>query len=114
MEIKSNLTYGAIKRTKDASEAYAAKIAAKENRLATGQKMTEISSDAASLQIQAKTGDISDSVLENINAAASAAADVTKADEMIREANRRILENADDSMLAQANQTTAVVSNLLD
>lgn len=114
MDIKSNLAYGAIRKTNEANEAYAAKTAAKESRLATGKKMTAASSDAVSLQIQSKATDITDSVLENINAASSAAADVTKADEMIREANRRILENADDSVLAQANQTTAVVSNLLD
>lgn len=113
MQIKSNLAYDVMRRTKEANEAYAVK-AAKENKLATGQKMAETSSDAASLQIQSKASDITDAVLENINAASSAAADVTKADEMIREANRRILENADDSVLAQANQTTAVVSNLLD
>lgn len=111
MDIKSNLAYGALRR---ANEANVANAKAKENKLATGQKMSETSSDAVSLQIQSKAGDVSESALENINAASSAAADVAKADEMIREANRRILENADDSVLAQANQTTAVVSNLLD
>ncbi len=111
MDIKSNLAYDALRR---ANEANVANAKAKENKLATGQKMSETSSDAVSLQIQSRTGDVAEAALENINAASSAAADVTKADEMIREANRRILENADDSVLAQANQTTAVVSNLLD
>lgn len=114
MDIKTNLAYGAFRK---ANEAYAAKesaSAAKENKLATGKKLAEQSSDAVSLQIKSKTSDVSESALENINAASSAAQDVAKADEMIREANRRILENADDSVLAQANQTTAVVSNLLD
>lgn len=111
MDIKSNLAYGALRR---ANEANVAKASAKENKLATGQKMSEASSDAVSLQIKSKASDVSDAALENINAASSAVEDVAKADEMIREANRRILQNADDSVLAQANQTTAVVSNLLD
>ena len=63
-------------------------------------------SDAASLQIKSKTGEVPDAALENINAASSLAADVAKAEEMIREANRRILAQSDDSVLAQANQTS--------
>lgn len=112
MNIKGNLAYGALGANK-AEEAYAAMASGKEKKLATGQKMSDNSADAVSLQIKSK-GNITESALENINAASSLAADVAKAEEMIREANRRILENADDSVLAQANQTTAVVTNLLD
>ena len=35
-------------------------------------------------------------------------------EEMIREANRRILAQSDDSVLAQANQTSDAVTKLLD
>lgn len=112
MDIKSSFTYDG----KIANEAYAAKAAAsaaKENRLATGQKVSGSSSDtAASLQITSKVND-TDAALENARAAASAVADVAKAESMIREANRRILENSDDSVLAQANQSTAEVTKLL-
>ncbi len=57
---------------------------------------------------------MSESAIENINAAASSAADVAKAEAMIHEANRRILEQSDDSVLAQANQSTDTVTKLLD
>lgn len=113
MNIKGNLAYGALGANK-ADEAYSAMMAGREKKLATGKKVAEQPSDAATLQINSKTSEVTESALENINAASSLAADVARADEMIREANRRILESADDSVLAQANQTTAVVTNLLD
>ena len=108
MDIKSSFTYD----SKIANDVYAAKAsaAAKENRLATGQKVSEPSSDAASLQIKSR---MNEAALENINAAASAVGDVARAEEMISEANRRILEQSDDSVLAQANQSTDAVSKLL-
>ena len=113
MDIRSNLMYG-NKAVNDLYTAKANAAAAKENKLATGKKLSGLSSDAASLQINAKAGDVADSALENINAASSAVGDVAKAEEMIREANRRILEQSDDSVLAQANQSTDAVSMLLD
>ena len=87
MDIRSNLMYGNVA----VNEAYTAKAsaaAAKESKLATGKKLSALSSDAASLQIKSKTGEVADAALENINAASSLAADVAKAEEMIREANR--------------------------
>lgn len=108
MEIR-NLT----SEIKLANEAYAAKAKIRENKLASGKKMAEPSAEAASLELTAR-GNITEATLENINAASSMAADVAKADEMIWKANRRILEGADDSVLAQANQKTEVVSKLLD
>lgn len=109
MDIKSSFIYD----SKLTSEAYAAKASAKENKLATGQKVSEPSSDAASLQIKSKASETVEAALENVNAASSAVEDVAKAEEMIREANRRILEQSDDSVLAQANQSTDAVSKLL-
>lgn len=50
--------------------------------------------------------------LENVLASQSNILDVDKADDMIRAANRRILENASDSVLAQANQTSEMVKEL--
>lgn len=112
MDIRSSFTYD----SKIAKETYAAKANAnteRENKLATGQKVSELSSDAASLQIKSKAGESAEAALENIRAAASAVADVAKAEEMIREANRRILEQSGDSVLAQANQSTDAVTKLL-
>lgn len=109
MEIKSSFTYD----SRIANDAYVAKASAKENKLATGQKVSEPSSDAASLQIKSKAGEPAEAALENINAVSSAVEDIAKAEEMIREANRRILEQSDDSVLAQANQSTAAVTKLL-
>ena len=110
MDIKSSFTYD----SKIANDVYAAKAsaAARENKLATGQKVSEPSSDAASLQIKSRTSESAE-VLENINAASSAVGDVARAEEMIREANRRILEQSGDSVLAQANQSTDAVTKLL-
>ena len=111
MDIKSSFTYD----SKIANDAYAAKanaVAAKENKLATGQKVSEPSSDAASLQIKSKASE-SAAALENINAAFSAVEDIAKAAEMINEATSRILEQSDDSVLAQANQSTDAVTKLL-
>jgi len=106
MEIRSNFMYG----NKTVNESYTAKA----NKLATGKKMPESSSDAASLQIKTKTNEVSESAIENVNSAASSVEDVAKAEAMIREANRRILEQSDDSVLAQANQSTDTVTKLLD
>lgn len=106
MEIRSNFMYG----NKAVNESYIAKA----NKLATGKKMPESSSDAASLQIKTKTNEVSESAIENVNSAASSVEDVAKAEAMIREANRRILEQSDDSVLAQANQSTDTVTKLLD
>lgn len=109
MDIKSSLIYNG----KVANDSYAAKAntaVSKENKLATGQKVAESSSDAASLQIKSKA---SESALENVNAASSTVSDVAKAEEMIREANRRILAKSDDSVLAQSNQSTETVTKLL-
>ena len=65
MDIKSSFTYD----SKIANEAYAAKagaLMAKENKLATGQKVSDSSSDAAaSLQIKSR---MNEAALENINA----------------------------------------------
>ena len=41
------------------------------------------------------------------------AGDISKAEEMIRESNRRILDQASDAVLTQANQTVPVTSELL-
>jgi len=101
--------------SKAVNESYTARTnaAAKENKLATGKKLSKQSDDAASLQIKSKAGE-SESAVENINAVSSAVEDIAKAEAMIREANRRILEQSDDSVLAQANQTTDAVTKLLD
>lgn len=110
MNIKDSITIG----SKAANEVYTAKSRAKENQLATGQKAAEqISEDAVALSISAKAGGTGEAALENANAAASAVTDVFKAEEMIREANKRILEQADDAVLAQANQTAIVTTELL-
>ena len=56
MDIRSNLMYGNVA----VNEAYTAKAnaaASKESKLATGKKLSALSSDAASLQIKSKTGE---------------------------------------------------------
>lgn len=50
--------------------------------------------------------------IENVLSAQSSVYDVAQAEEMIAQANRRILEQADEAVLAQANQTPPMVSEL--
>lgn len=110
MEIKNNIAIGA----KTANELYAAKAKEKEEKLAVGRKLSgQANDDAVALSITAKPADVSEAALENANSAASAITDIAKAEEMIREANRRILDQAGDAVLAQANQTVPATSELL-
>ncbi len=110
MDIMTSLAYDA----RLTADVYAAKVNQKESRLATGHKVAAQAEDAASLQITAKTEAVSEAAQENINSVFSSVEDVARAETMIQEASRRILENADDSVLAQANQATNVVSKLLN
>lgn len=50
--------------------------------------------------------------LENVMASQSSVYDVQQPEKMIAEANRNILKNAADSVLAQANQTPPMVTEL--
>lgn len=50
--------------------------------------------------------------LENVLASQSSAMSVEQADAMIRAANKNILVNANESILAQANQTAQMVTEL--
>lgn len=50
--------------------------------------------------------------IENVLSAQSSVYDVAQAEEMIAQANRRILEQSDEAVLAQANQTPPMVSEL--
>lgn len=50
--------------------------------------------------------------IENVLASQSSIMDVTQAAEMIAQANRNILEHADEAVLAQANQTKPMVAEL--
>lgn len=110
MDIKNHVKID----TKTTNELYAAKYNAKDDKLTTGQKIAEQPDNSAvSLKITAKSGETSEIAMENFLSASSSITDVSKAEEMIREANRRILEQADDSVLSQANQTVEVTSELL-
>ena len=50
--------------------------------------------------------------LENVLASQSSVMDVEQANAMIQAANKKILENANDAVLTQANQTTQIVAEL--
>lgn len=81
-------------------------------------KQSEINDDSTvevSISAQQK-GILSDEELqcaiENVLASQSSIIDVTQAAEMIAQANKNILEHADEAILAQANQTKPMVSEL--
>lgn len=91
----------------------------KENKLATGQKV--LSDDAASLTIsdriknKMKTEqEAEDIAAENMRASESNVIDIAKADEMIRQANKNILDQADDAVKVQSGQSTDAVKALLN
>ena len=111
MDIKNNTTISSAA----SKEIYTARTMAKEETLATGQKIKaeQEDNDAVALKITAQPGEPSEIAWENILSASSSITDVSKAEEMVREANRRILENADDAVLAQASQTAQITAELL-
>lgn len=112
MNIKNNTTVTAA----SLKELYVARTTANEEKLATGKKIAnqeKSDAGAVALKISAHPGEPTEIAWENILSASSAITDVSKAEEMIREANRRILEQADSSVLTQANQTVALTSELL-
>ena len=77
-----------------------------------GTKVQErTTAQAADKEVEVSISDVN-VALENVLASQSDILDVDKADDMIRAANRRILENANDSVLAQANQSSDVVKEL--
>lgn len=87
--------------------------------ISSGQKLQETESAAEltiSKNMQQKayeSGSTVDIVKENILSAQSSTFDVTKADEMIREANQNILKQADDAVKVQSGQTAEAVMELL-
>lgn len=59
------------------------------------------------------SGKLRQAAEENILSAQSDVLDVSKADEMIRQANRNILTQADDALKVQSHQSVAVAIELL-
>lgn len=51
--------------------------------------------------------------IENIISSESGIYDVQQAEKMVAEANKKILENANDAVLSQANQTPPMVTELI-
>lgn len=91
--------------------------AMKENKLATGRKV--VNDDAASLSISSqlrqkmKAEAEADVAAENLLSSESSVMDIAKADEMIRQANTNILNQADDAVKVQSGQNAAVAIELL-
>lgn len=88
----------------------------KENTLATGTR-TE-NETAAELKLSGKKGygadtDIEEIIRENILSMESSITDTAAAEEMIANANRAILSNSGESLLAQSSQSAGVASRLL-
>lgn len=76
------------------------------------EKAAEISlSDKAKQQNIDKIGQ--EAIQENIMSMTCDINDIVMADEMIRAANRRILENAEESMIAQSEQSAEATMELL-
>lgn len=87
--------------------------------ISSGQKLQE-TEKAAELTISenlkqkiGEGGNTKEIAEENILSAQSDVLDVIKADEMIQQANRNILNQADDAIKVQSGQTAAVAIELL-
>ncbi len=91
----------------------------KEAKLATGQKVNLAAESAVDVSISEKTKRQSldkvaqETAQENIMSMACDIRDIVMADDMIRAANRRILENADESIIAQSEQSVETTMELL-
>lgn len=111
MDVKNNTTIS----SSAAKELYTVKTAAKEEKIVTGKKLAPDNekNDAVALKVTLQSGEPSEIAWENILSASSNITDVSKAEEMVREANKRILASADDAVLAQAGQTAEVTAELL-
>lgn len=81
-----------------------------EKKEAFPEQKTEEPEKAAELTLSGYT---KQAALENEMSAESNVFDVSKADEMIRQANRNILNQADDALKVQSGQTIATVVELL-
>lgn len=57
--------------------------------------------------------DMDDIINENILSASSSIKDISMAEEMIRKANQRILNNSDDAIMTQSKQSANVAMELL-
>lgn len=87
--------------------------------ISSGQKLQE-NENAAELTISKniqynnyQNGNVADAANENILSAQSSIYDVEKAEEMIREANQNILNQADDAVKVQSGQNVQAVMELL-
>lgn len=80
------------------------------DKLSSGYKVNR-NDDAVSLKITSKFA--SENVSENSEASMSSIHDIDKVDEMIANAQKNILANADDAVAAQANQGAAGVISLV-
>lgn len=108
MDIKNNVAIGNGRVKEAYKDIRQEKAAVSQNKAAERKE-----SDAASLKLSAQA-------LDNLERAAGEAAELgstpiheAQADEMIRKSNKRILAQADDAVLAQANQTAETVAGLL-
>lgn len=107
MDIKNNVAIGNGR----VKETYADR---KQEKTVPQQSMAEPQeSDAASLKLSAQALDNLDKAVRAASESGSTSISAERADEMISASNRRILEQADDALLAQANQIAETVAGLL-
>lgn len=107
MDIKNNVAIGNGR----VKETYADR---KQEKTVPQQSMAEPQeSDAASLKLSAQALDNLDKAVRAASESGSTSISAERADEMISASNRRILEQADDALLAQANQIAETMAGLL-
>lgn len=108
MDIKNSVTIGNGRVKETYTERRTEKRAAQQN---TAVEQRE--SDAASLKLSAQALDNLEKAVRAASESGSTPISEARADEMISASNRRILEQADDALLVQANQIAETVAGLL-
>ncbi len=86
--------------------------AEKANKPETEKKSVELSLSEEQSRKATLTDAEVQCAIENILASESGIYDVQQAEQMVAEVNKRILANADDAVLTQANQTPPMVAEL--
>lgn len=88
------------------------KAAMKNEKVDTQEKAAELSLSTEQNGRTVLTDEELQCALENLLVSQNNVYDVQQAEQMIAEVNRNILENANEAVLAQANQTPAMVVEL--
>lgn len=88
------------------------KLVNKNNQVDSSQKTVEVSLSEEQVRKSVVTDEELQCAIENVISSESGIYDVQQAEKMIDEVNKKILANANEAVLSQANQTPPMVTEL--